>query len=814
MIRIIISDSSNSPPQENLEQLNPRLSSYRTYLQSRYRTMVSISSTQWPPVQTMKVFKLAMIQKERIQRGRINDDFIRMSITGKVDDILQHKTPIDIENIFTNCGDKRRFVLIEGAPGSGKSTLALHICQEWAKGKLFQEYDIVILVRLKDPHIREAKTVADLLPCADEAMAKEAETAMKAQFGRGVLWVLDGWDELPSDLPIIRKLILPETFRESPLHQSTVIVTSRPLSSAELHPLVSSRVEVLGFTPHELEQYFKECLQGDARAVHTLLERIRENPVVESSCYLPLNAAIVAHVFLSSDHSLPKSNHEIFTEVVKSSLKRYLQDRRGITISVGNITSPNSLPSEIRIPVKHLCRLAFYGIESNKLTFNESDLSALTISKGISEYGLLQSVPSMVSDGHQIYFCFLHLSIQELLAAVHITYMSPKKQISVFQELFGTPQFNTVFQFYAGFTKLRVSRPFLNKLPRFLCPMPTSVYNLLKKIVKKEVKKNQNEKPLLVFLLHCLYEAEESSLCMKLAGFLDHCLNLAGTTLAPLNCLSVGYFVSVTSSVIFDTFRIKLQDCSISDQGSKFLVRGLRKRLNTQSEVPSQLCVDLEKNDLHDEGVHHIAQLLEKASDYVVRKLDLSKNLIGKSGLRSLCNTLSTNTTLEVLDLYRCSLTISEENGLLLYQLLSTNKSLRVLDLSGNTITNCCQIAAGLSSNETLRTLKLQDCDLTDQSLEELNAGLNNHIRELYINVNRLTENGLLKFARNLSTLTEMRHLEIPYHLGKSINLVFSEANEERNELPEIRVEGECDSLYSILSSGYSYSIFYECTAR
>ena len=124
----------------------------------------------------------------------------------------------------------------------------------WAEGKLFQEYDIVVLVRLRDPLIGKAKTVADLLPCVDKAMASEAETAIKAQNGAGVLWVLDGWDELPSDLPsdsIINKLIQPTMFQESPLVKSSVIITSRPLSSAELHPLVSSRVKVLGFTPHE-----------------------------------------------------------------------------------------------------------------------------------------------------------------------------------------------------------------------------------------------------------------------------------------------------------------------------------------------------------------------------------------------------------------------------------------------------------------------------------------------------------------------------------------------------------------------------------
>ena len=225
-------------------------------------------------------------------------------------------------------------------------------------------------------------------------MAKEAETAMKEQLGRGVLWVLDGWDELPSHLPIIQKLIQP--FRGSPLQQSAIIVTSRPSSSAELHPLVSSRVEVLGFTPHELEQFFRECLKGDTRAVKTLLERIRENPVVEGSCYLPLNAAIVVHVFLSGDHSLPTSNHGIFMEVVKSSLKRYLQDKLEITTPIGNITSLDSVPTEIEKPVRHLCQLAFLGINGNKITFNESDLTALSISKDVSNMVFCRVYPVLL----------------------------------------------------------------------------------------------------------------------------------------------------------------------------------------------------------------------------------------------------------------------------------------------------------------------------------------------------------------------------------------------------------------------------------
>ena len=705
-----VSDSTSCLiSQDNLEHQNARLTLYRNYLQSRYKDMLSTSSTQWPPLPTTKVFKLAMIQKEKIQRGKIDNDFIRLSITGKVDDILQLKTPVDIKNIFTICGDKRRFVLIEGAPGSGKSTLTLHICQEWAEGRLFQEYHVVILVRLRDPLIKDAKTVAEILPRVNKTMAEKIECIMTSMYGRGVLWVLDGWDELSSDLTsdsIIQKLIQPSMFQESPLHQSSVIVTSRPSSSATLHTLVSSRVEVIGFTPRELEQYFRECLKDDSRAVQALLERIRENPVVEGSCYLPLNAAIVVHVFLSGNHSLPTSNHGIFMEVIKSSLKRYLQDRLGIMTSVRSITSPDSVPLEIQTPVSHLCRLAFHGIKGNQITFSEGDLTALTVSKDIAEVGLLQIVASIASDGHQIYYCFLHLSIQELLAAVHISRMSPKQQISVFQELFTNPRFSAVFQFYAGITKLKISRPWLSLIPRFLCPVPASLYDLVKKILKPTTHQmiNTNYIRSLVSLLHCLYEAEDLSLYAFVASLTEHLL-VFDNILSPLDCLAIGNFISVVATVK-GFYTASLQGCSISDQECKFLVQGLSKPLNTHSKktIP-RLYLSLASNNIHDKGFHCIAQLLKNTS--VVRKLDLSDNRIGENGLKSLCEALSTNTTLQTLHLANCGLILDEENGLSLCQLLSTNTSLCLLDLSANKVTDCLHIAIGLSNNRTLRTLLL-----------------------------------------------------------------------------------------------------------
>ncbi len=145
----------------------------------------------------------------------------------------------------------------------------------------------------------------------------------------------------------------------------------------------------------------------------------------------------------------------------------------------------------------------------------------------------------------------------------------------------------------------------------------------------------------LLSLINCLYEAEDSSLCVFVADLLNHVLNLDYTTMNPIDCLSVGYFASVCSNTSND-FRLSLTSCSISDQGSKFLARGLSKCPNSHSKIS----LDLGNNDIHEEGIHHIAEVIENTS--LISELNLSFNPIGNSGLSTLCEALSTNTSISI----------------------------------------------------------------------------------------------------------------------------------------------------------------------
>ena len=180
----------------------------------------------------------------------------------------------------------------------------------------------------------------------------------------------------------------------------------------------------------------------------------------------------------------------------------------------------------------------------------------------------------------------------------------------------------------------------------------------------------------------------------------------------------------------------------------------------------------------------------------------MSYNVVDNTELKNICEALSTNPSLKSLYLCNCSLTISDDNGAALYQLLNTNNSLEHLNLSGNTVTSCRHIAAGLAVNKTLRTLDLDYCKLTDQSIEELSTGLINKIETLYINGNdSITEDGMKTLARHLTThCSELTLLWIPDHLESCIETVFRDANEERkrNRLPEINYSFEFGVVYII----------------
>ena len=631
---------------------------YGSYLKKQYVEIfnLQVSANKWLPSPTQKIFNLAIIKKQKIQRGRVDNAFIDKIIRGQVDDILLEKSPIELKDIFKNIEGERKVILIDGAPGSGKSTLTVHICQQWGRGELFNEFTVVILVQLRDPRVQSAQLITDLLPTKDRTMAEQAAKDIIANEDSDVLWILDGFDELPSHLQkdsIISRLIRPNLYQENPLSKTAVIVTSRPISSGDLCPVVSSRIEVLGFTAEEQRLFFTECLNNDAKAMETLMERFSSNPAMEGSCYFPLNASIVAHLYLANG-SLPSTIYGIFSSLVQHCLSRYLYERQGVSQTLANFESFDELPDELQSSFKQLCKLAFTGARDNKVTFSSSDIKALGSSDEICELGLeLQAVPSIVSHGRSVYLNFLHLSIQEMLAAVHISQMPASEQISTFDSMFNdaSARFSAVLQFYAAITKLRTSRPLLSLVPRFLRPVPASIYDLVRKIIRRNTQSNVNEhsKALFVSLLNCLYEAQDTDLCKYVGeqlrdkmSFLDKFLGfrselyLSDMSLLPQDFLSIGYFLASIATSYKGRFSVDLWYCYLSDTDIKVLMQSLCRSLDPHSEITGHLDMYIGSNGITAVGASYIAEALRTTR--ALRKLYLGygpKQLVVKD-----CSTL------------------------------------------------------------------------------------------------------------------------------------------------------------------------------
>ena len=734
----------------------------------------SPSPVEWIPSPTKKIFRLAMIQRERVQRGHIEDRFVRMTISGRVDDILHDKSPVELEHIFRSTLHGSEIILIEGAPGSGKSTLTVHICQRWGKGELFQQFIVVILVQLRDPAVQRAQTIADLLPVENVAVAQDIATELIATNGRGVLWVLDGWDELPTHLQqdsIFRKLIQPiqksrfmllHPRKKRLLNECSVIVTSRPISSGDLHPVVSSRIEVLGFTPEEQRQYFTECLKGDTKALEALLEKIQENPVVQSICYLPLNAAFVVHSFKLKGQLLANTVYEIYSTVILSCIQRHFEregkghDLPGELASIDDLSKSKA----VKEPFHCLCKLAYRGVMKNKVTFSSSDLP-----QGFNTLSLLQAIESFLQSGKSVFYNFLHLLIQEVLSAYYIaTWLSDSEQVSQFQQLFNQPRFAAVFQFFSAITKLK----------------NPAIRQVIDQIVEAE------SEPLLFSLLHCLHEAQDPSLCLYVAERLKYGLDLSETSLSPLDCLSISFFLSSVTGKEISTY---LWECPISDLGAKCLA----KYLGSDVDHVSKVTINLYDNEIHEEGASHIARML-----HFIEHLYLSHNPIGDTGASLISEAVRDTVTLKTLILRKCGITSRGAEDL--SRALAQNSSLEKLDIGGNSLGDegISHVAEALKQNTQLKELWIGNCGMTDKGAASLASALsvNNSLKMLHMGGDKraLTEDGLSTISQSLANKSEFVKLAISMGFDSTTALrLQQEVNEARtkNGLSPIEIKGE-----------------------
>ena len=172
------------------------ISSYHQHLKSSYNRDI-IRQDKWPPTPSRGYVSLAVVEGD----DRCRDEYIGHTLQGDVKELMKNRKKISVHQILEVEGQSTPgLVLIEGAPGIGKSTLAWELCRKWEEFSCMQQYSLVVLLRLREERVQKVTSVSQLF-LSYERKDKDTlvEEVLKVQ-GKGILFILDGFDELPKTL--------------------------------------------------------------------------------------------------------------------------------------------------------------------------------------------------------------------------------------------------------------------------------------------------------------------------------------------------------------------------------------------------------------------------------------------------------------------------------------------------------------------------------------------------------------------------------------------------------------------------------------
>ena len=206
---------------------------YQHYLKDLYSPEYpAYSKPQLTRHRPEQIVNLALVHREDDEGDKLQRECLLYQLHGNIDLIQQKKTPLTKEQITVLAsGATARTVLIEGAPGIGKTTLLWQLCHQWADGELLQQWELVILVQLRDEITRTAQCLSDLLYHPRQNIREAICREIEEREGENVLLIFDGYDELSdgqrTDSIFIR--LLRRQSRE--LRKATVVVSSRPFAT-------------------------------------------------------------------------------------------------------------------------------------------------------------------------------------------------------------------------------------------------------------------------------------------------------------------------------------------------------------------------------------------------------------------------------------------------------------------------------------------------------------------------------------------------------------------------------------------------------
>ncbi|XP_051812873.1 NACHT, LRR and PYD domains-containing protein 14-like isoform X2 [Acanthochromis polyacanthus] len=688
------------------------------------------------------------------------------------------ETNIRPEDIFKGSpgrdGPIRR-VMTKGVAGIGKTVLTQKVTLDWAEDKSNQDIQLMFPLTFRELNLlKERKfSLVELV----HHFFSETKAAGICRFERfQVVLIFDGLDEcrLPLDfhnneiLEDVTKstsvdVLLTNLIRGNLLPSARLWITTRPAAANQIPPeCVDMVTEVRGFTDPQKEEYFRKRSRDEEQA-RSIISHIKTSRSLHIMCHIPVFCWITATVLeellrTREGGDLPRTLTEMYIHylVVQAKVKKVKYDG-------GRKTDPHWSPDSIKM-VESLGKLAFVQLQKGKLIFYESDLTDCGIDvRTASEYsGVFTQVFKKEGNLYtNTVFCFIHLSVQEFLAALHVHLTFIKSGINLLekQQTSWWPKMlrrkvdpSTAFYQTAVDEALQSPNGHLDLFLRFLLGLSLltnqdklgglltqrgsssqtnqEMVEYIKKKIEKKVSVERS-----INLFHCLNELKDVSLVEEVQQSLRSG-RLSTDDLFP-DQWSALVFILLSSEEDLEEFDLKKYSRS-----EKALLRLL-------PVVKASNKAQLRNCNLSERSCEALISVLSSPSSSL-KELDLSHNDLQDLGVEILSDGLKDpNCKLESLSLWDCSLTqiscdylvsaLKSNPSHLQHLGLGRNKELKdsgVKHMSGFVESPDC----------ILKTLSLCSCSLTELSCDYLGSALKSnpsHLEHLDLSVNKLKNSGV-----------------------------------------------------------------------